>query len=124
MKSVLINFPHCDEYQDNSFTGIWHEEGLLNIEKYWEFEKGIFDLSKIHSGDSIPRDVAWPITRIFSYIMMGIQAHYNSNDGFIIINKNDEELHQFRERFQLVVEGFFKGVMPQNNHFDIINPIL
>ncbi|NRF65353.1 MULTISPECIES: Imm41 family immunity protein [Vibrio] len=124
MKNLLMNFPHCNEFQDSSFIGIWHEESLFDIDRYWELEKDIFDLAKENHSNDIPRDIAWPITRIFSYIMMSIQAHYSSNDGFELLNITDSELHNFRERFQCVVEGFFEGVMPLNESFEIVNPLI
>ena len=124
MINILKNFPHCDEFDENSFTSIWHEKCVVNLDKYWELEKDIYDLSKIQIKENISREIAWPITRIFSYIMMSIQAHYNPNDYFSLKNIKDIDLHNFSERFQCVIEGFFSGNMPDNDCFEIINPLL
>jgi hypothetical protein len=124
MQNILLNFPHCDDFDDNSFVGVWHESSKLDLQKYWEFESEIFELAKQQNTNELPRDVAWPITRIFSYIMMSIQAHYNQKDGFELLDISDSELHEFRERFQCVVEGFFKGNMPMNGDFEIVNPFI
>ena len=124
MNKILENFPHCNEFNKYSFVSVWHERAQLDISKYWEFEKDIFELSKGQNSDNIPREVAWPITRIFSFIMMSIQSHYNPNDLFSLTMDHDIELHNFRERFQCVVEGFFSGNMPDNENFEIINPLL
>ncbi|MFL0811456.1 MAG: immunity 41 family protein [Agarilytica sp.] len=124
MKNLLRNFPHCKEYSDDSFTGIWHEQARWDEAEYWLLDKCIYDLSEKYLSEEIPRKVAWPLARIFSYIMMSIQAHYNSNDGFEIESLDDEMMFKFRERFQIVVEGFFKGDMPKNTSFGIVNPLL
>lgn len=124
MREILRNFPHCEEYRDDSFVGIWHEEGLFNEMEYWKLDKEIFDLSVLYCSENIPREIAWPLTRIFSYIMMSIQAHYNPNDGFQVENLDDLQMFEFRERLQLVIEGFFKGKMPKNKDFDLVNPLL
>lgn len=104
--------------------GIWHESSMLDFQKYWAFENEIFQLAQQQGMNDLPRDIAWPITRIFSYIMMSIQAHYNQNDGFELLNISDNELSEFRERFQCVIEGFFKGSMPKNSDFEIVNPMI
>lgn len=104
--------------------GIWHEQRLMNLEEYWKLDKEIYGLSMTYCYDTIPREIAWPLTRIFSYIMISIQAHYNINDGFVIDNLNQLEMYDFNERFQMVVEGFFKGIMPKNEHFQLVNPLL
>ncbi|WP_434930439.1 Imm41 family immunity protein [Shewanella sp. HL-SH5] len=124
MQNILLNFPHCDDFDDHSFVGIWHESGKLDFQKYWEFEREVFELANEQSASELPRDIAWPIMRIFSYIMTGIQAHYNVNDGFELLDLEDNELHEFRERFQCVVEGFFKGSMPENTDFELMNPLM
>ena len=56
--------------------------------------------------------------------MMSIQSHYNENDGFEISNLDELAVSDWRERFQLVVEGFFSGKMPNNTSFELVNPLL
>ncbi|WP_415906757.1 Imm41 family immunity protein [Neptuniibacter sp. QD72_48] len=124
MNEILRNFSHCKEFSDDSFVGCWHEDASLNMQEYWKFDREIYELASVYSGEDIPRRVAWPLARIFSYIMMSIQGHYSSNGGFYIENLDDIQMSDFRERFQLVVEGFFKGEMPNNTHFELVNPLL
>lgn len=124
MKDLLANFPHCDDYVDDSFTGIWHEKSMIDFDKYWQFEKSLFDLASVGNNNDIPRDIAWPITRIFSFIMSSIQSHFDANDGFCITNLDGIAMYEFRERFQGVFEGFFSGNMPNNDDFEIINPLI
>jgi hypothetical protein len=124
MKELLRNFPHCTDFCDESFVGIWHEHCRWDEKEYWKLDKEIYELAKKYSGQEIPRNIAWPLTRIFSYTMMSIQGHYSPNDGFEIENLDMDGMFNFRERFQLVVEGFFKGEMPKNLNFDMVNPLI
>ena len=124
MNEILRNFPASKEYRNSSFVGIWHEQCKISIEEYWKLDKAIYDLSEIYVQNDIPREVAWPLMRIFSYIMASTQAHYDLNDGFQIKDLEDVSLNEFTERFQLVFEGFFKGDMPKNSMFSIINPLI
>lgn len=124
IENLLRNFPHCAEFSDDSFLGIYHEQQLWNEEEYWKLDKAIYQLAEKHNGKDIPRSIAWPIMRIFSYLMMSIQAHDDSNDGFKILNVDSDSLFNWRERFQLVVEGFFSGKMPANDIFEYQNPLL
>lgn len=92
--------------------------------EYWKLEKVIYDLADKYKGDDIPRCIAWPVVRIFSYLMMGIQAHYDTNDGFIIRDIAANAMQNRRERLQLVMEGFVSGNMPSNEVFNYRNPLL
>lgn len=124
MKILLSNFPHCSDFSNDSFLGILNESCIWDKNKYWELDKEIYDLSREFAGKDIPRDVSWPITRIFSFLMMSIQAHYNEHDGFEIKNLDELAVSDWRERLQLVVEGFFRDKMPNNTDFELVNPLL
>lgn len=124
MKILLSNFPHCSDFSNESFMSILHEKRIWDEKKYWELDKEIYDLSHELSGQDIPRDISWPLMRIFSFLMMSIQSHYNKNDGFEISNLDESSVFDWRERLQLVVEGFFSGKMPNNTSFAFVNPLL
>ncbi|WP_152004716.1 Imm41 family immunity protein [Desulfoluna spongiiphila] len=124
MNILLSNFPHCSDFSNDSFIGIFHESCVWDEAMYWELDKEIFDLSLELSGQDIPREISWPLMRIFSFLMMSIQSHYNKNDGFEISNLDEPSLFDWRERLQLVVEGFFSGKMPNNTSFEFVNPLL
>lgn len=118
------NFPHSREFSDESFLGYLHERDTWNEEKYWELDKAIYELSKESCGESIPRDVAWPLMRIYSHTMLLLLSHCNENDGYAITNLDEQTLQDYRERLQLVVEGFFRSEMPNNECFEKVNPLL
>ncbi|MBD3658300.1 Imm41 family immunity protein [Marinobacter sp.] len=119
MKHIDRNFPWCDEYDDESFTGILNEKCTWSDEEYFKLDNELYDLAeKYKDADQLPRELVWRVMRIFSYVMMTIGCHSNPNDGFEIKALNDEQLFDRRERFQLVFEGFFRGTMPKTQYFE------
>jgi hypothetical protein len=119
MKHINRNFPWCDEYDEDSFTGTLNEKHSWSDEEYFKLDDELYDIAeKYNEMDQLPRELVWRIMRIFSYVMMTIGCHYSPNDGYTIENLDDEQLFDKRERFQLVFEGFFKGEMPKTKYFD------
>ncbi|OSP50931.1 hypothetical protein B7G55_12820 [Aeromonas hydrophila] len=122
MKNINRNFPWCDEYDDSSFTGTLNEKRIWSDEEYFKLEGEIYELSeKYQTAIQLPRELVWRIMSIFSYVMTAISCHSNSNDGYEIENLDTELLFERRERFQLVIEGFFKDEMPKEKYFEYGN---
>jgi len=51
-------------------------------------------------------------------------ANFNKNDGFVIENLDTEKLHEFMERFDMVVLGVFTGQVLPESSFDLVSPLL
>lgn len=114
MQHLNRNFAGCDEYSVDSFLGLYHEEAVWNDDEYFKLENDIYALASEYSGSStLQREVAWPVMRLFSYLMLSLGSHCDPNDGFKIKNISDEQFYSRRERVQLVFEGVFKGEMPK-----------
>ena len=118
---IARNFAWCSEYDERSFSGRLHEENIWDWDECWLLEKALYDLAA--SGD-FQRDVAWPVFRIFSYGLLLLGCHFDPNDTFQVRDFSGEEVHDLRERFQLVFEGFFAGEMPDQSIFERSNPLL
>lgn len=116
---ILYNFPHNDLYENLSFIGKLHENNIWAIEEYWLLEWGIYNLEK-NSSEKLDSEVF----RIFSLIMFYISSHLDKNDSFKIKNLELESIYEFRERTQLVFEGYFSKMMPKQTIFEKINPLL
>jgi hypothetical protein len=119
MHHINRNFAWCNEYSNESFTGILHEEQTWDDKEYFKLEESLFDIAKKYSGcDSIPREDAWKIFRIFSYLIVTLACHSDPNDGFNIVNLTDEQVLARRERIQLIFEGFFSNKMPSKEYLE------
>ncbi|MFL9809515.1 Imm41 family immunity protein [Stutzerimonas stutzeri] len=116
------NFPWCSGWDDDSFCGRIHEESVWHLEEYWLLEWALFELVASPRRDA---QLNWKVFRVFSATFMSLSAHLDSNDGYKIRNLKAYELYEYRERFQLVFEGFFSGNMPvMSQCFDLQNPLL
>lgn len=123
MDAVLIiarNCPRGAEYDETSFVGRVHEEGLWDWEEYWLLEQALYVLC----GEPPTREMYGSIFRSFGYCFAAFGQHHDPNDGFRITNLDSEELRDGQERLQLVFEGFFEGTMPAPEAFERVNPLL
>jgi hypothetical protein len=119
---IVSNFPHCEEWSDESFLGYLHECDEFNQEAYWQLEWAMLEYTK--AGNK-PYDLNWPIFRIFSCVMNSLAAHSEPRDGYKIKNVSYDFIWDFTERFQMVFEGFFKGEVPNlDKAFKEKNPLL
>jgi len=119
MDEILRNFAWSDKYSDESFIGLYHETCHWDDDEYFELEDSLYALANKLGGDlSLPRDVVWPIMRIYSYLMLTLGCVKDTNDIFTLEDITDEQFHARRERIQLVFEGFFSGKMPDRNILD------
>jgi len=117
MKTINQNSSYSEEYSENSFIGQLHEQNIWDDTEYFKLEDALYILcAENENNKSIPRDVAWPIMRIFSYIMLALGSHIDPNDDFEMQNINHDQFYSRRERQLLVFEGFFKGKMPNREH--------
>ena len=48
---IARNFPHCDEYSDDSFVGGLHELRTWSVDEYWRYEAALYELARV-SGKS------------------------------------------------------------------------
>ncbi|RMX07841.1 hypothetical protein D8I35_01560 [Corticibacter populi] len=108
---IYSNFPHCKEWQDDSFMGNLHENCIINYEKYWLLEWAILQVTPMDKTKDA-RHLLWPLFNIFSRSMELFMAHSSREDGYSIVNIDDYHLSDFAERFILIFEGFFKGELP------------
>jgi hypothetical protein len=122
-KSIILrNFVWSGEYEEGSFVGQLHEYCKWNWKEYWLLEWALYALTKSRS--DYP-ELDWPIFKIFSSVFQNIGSHSDPNDVFEISGMNGSTIHDLRERFQLIFEGYFSGNLPnQKECFDVQNPLL
>jgi len=121
---IRRNFPQAAEYTADSFLGRLHEEGVWNLDEYWKLEYAIWCAAAAHTAAELPREIAWPIFRLFSYFMLLTNAHESAQDLYTIDGIVDEMRLALSERFQMVVEGFFQGTNVNLGEWEPRNPML
>ncbi|WP_425601867.1 Imm41 family immunity protein [Shewanella insulae] len=118
MNEIKRNFAWCDDYSEDSFVGILHENQEWSDEEYFKLENYLYETCLKLPSDFVPREIIWPAMRIYSYLSSTLCSHLDSNDGFKIKGLELVNFYDRRERLQLVFEGFFKGEMPNKNYLE------
>jgi len=116
------NYVWSPIFDENSFVSVLHEKCVWQRDQYWLLEWALYDLV-LH--DTPCEDIYEGVFRIFSFVSHAMGSHLDPNDQFEIEDMESGVFYDFRERFQMVFEGFFAKQMP--NHvacFDEVNPLL
>ncbi|CAB3808896.1 hypothetical protein GCM10011400_71320 [Paraburkholderia caffeinilytica] len=118
---IARNCTWSSEYDETSFTAILHERQIWERDQYWLLEWALYALmDKTENCD----ELCGPVFRIFSCIMVAVCSHFDENDLFEIENLTRDEIYEFRERIQIVFEGFFSKHIPERVEFAEPNPLL
>lgn len=119
---VLENFPHCDEFSEQSFLSRFHEHREIDLEGYWKLEWALIQLTS--SSVDYPRDHYWPVFRIFSCLSALFQEHARVNYEDII-NFDRWFIQKLKDRITIVFEGYFRGRIPDMySDQEFTNPLL
>ena len=120
---IYQNFPHCMEFRDDSFLGLMNDELRIDVDEYWKLEWAVVQLTQ--NEVDYPRNLSWPVFRIFSSVMLLLGSNADPQDGYKIQGFDSLKSRDFTERLQLVFEGFFRGDPPDLKlAFDERNPLL
>lgn len=106
---VLENFPHCEEFSEQSFLNILHDEHRIDMDAYWKLEWAVIQLTS--PDEEYSRDQYWPVFRIFSHLSFLFCAHAG-NGRYRITNFDNCFIYDLINRTILVFEGYFKGRIP------------
>lgn len=118
---IARNCTWSSEYDEMSFVAKLHECQTWERDQYWLLEWALYDLmAKAKDCE----DLWGPVFRIFSRTMGLICSHLDENDLFEIGNLTRDEIYEFRERIQIVFEGFFYKRRPERVEFAEPNPLL
>ncbi|WP_423055380.1 Imm41 family immunity protein, partial [Aeromonas salmonicida] len=67
---MFRNWVSSELFDEQSFISKLHEFHIWDDDEYWKLDNAIYDLAiKYGDDDCIPREIAGPIARIFSYLM-------------------------------------------------------
>jgi hypothetical protein len=123
--TIASNDAQSPQWSDGSFVGLLHERHQWNIEAYFRFEAALYELCDARITDVFLRKVVDRVAaRVFGYTMLLFSCHFDSCDGFKVQNLDDDELRRWRQRFQLVLEGFFANSLPAAGTLQPVNPFI
>lgn len=115
LSTVSSNDQTSKHWSEQSFIGIVHEEYRLDADAFLLFESAVGELRKHRDTDQDLRRLAdRVVSHIFGYTMLMFSCHYDPKDGFTFQGLTEDELFLWRERVQLVCEGYFGNPMPSS----------
>ena len=118
--TIAENFPECENWDKNSFVGILHEQQCWSHVQYWALEQALYKICPEEK--SAVENLM--LFYVFSFVFGAIGSHLDKDDFFEIKNLSREEVYSFRERVALMFEGVFRGRMPSQGIFELINPLM
>ncbi|MFZ6643351.1 hypothetical protein ACO0LL_26755 [Undibacterium sp. TC4M20W] len=109
------------------------EHGIWNTKEFWLLHRDlVLAANKLRDVGSVDKQFALTIVRLQATVDRLFSAHFDENDVFKILaidNElgtvlNSDELHAFKERFDLAVTGVFSGEIFPEYAFELVNPLL
>ncbi|WP_153555273.1 Imm41 family immunity protein [Roseimaritima sediminicola] len=123
MTAIAENDVDSPCWRDDSFIGLLHEARRWDERAYLKLETAFFALCETRKTDGRTRKKIDRIAaRVFSYAMLTFSCHFDPNDGYSIQNLAEDDIYLWRERIQLVFEGFFAGKLPNHDTLRPQNP--
>ena len=116
MATLAENDANSPCWRDDSFVALLHEARRWDERAYLKLEAAFFALCETRKTDGRTRNkIDCIAARIFSYTMLTFSCHFDPNDGYSIQNLTEDDIYSWRERIQLVFEGFFAGELPNRD---------
>ena len=120
----IKNFPLHLNWQE-SFYAKLTEGGIWDRDEFWKLHRDLgWITSELMDSDCMERDFATDLVWLLSRINELYVAHFDKNDVFQILNLSDDELRQFKERFDVAVHGVFSGELLSEAEFELVNPLI
>ena len=125
MTSVLEqNMPGSLNWE-GSFYEQLSEYGIWNADEFWKLHFELVEMAnKVKRLEKIDRELAVLLVSFSVKVFNLFVAHFNKNDVFKIQNIDADAIFNFKERFELAVEGALSGEVLPESYFNLKNPLI
>ena len=118
------NIPNNPNWE-GSFYETLTEYGEWNAEAFWKLHLELTFIAKgVNAESPVNRELSYMLLYLQQRVLNLISAHFNGNDCFKIKNLTNEQLFEFKERFEMAILGVITGEVLSESSFDLINPLL
>lgn len=121
--TLYRNLPGSDLWE-GSFYEKLTEHGIWDEDEFWRLHLDLTHIAQNIKGETISRELACAIVKLYSRISSLISAQLNINDMFVISNLSQDQLFAYRERLEMAVVGVFSGEVLDESSFDLQSPFL
>ena len=114
-----------DRFADTSLIGCVTSRSEWSADQFWLIATALYDLGAISKHDEQTfRDSVREAIFIYSHLTLSFSWHFDPDDHFEYQNLTSDQIYEWRERTNILFEGFIAGGMPDRIVFGESNPLL
>lgn len=96
------NITYFEEYDENSFIGIWLDYSVWNDDEYWKLEDSLLLIAELYRNNGVvSQDILLGVMRIIQILMV---PHW---DSFICVDNDGCNIYDRYERFKYIISILF-----------------
>jgi hypothetical protein len=104
--------------EENTFLYMLHEEACFDQMLFWNYVNSIMELTRLTADQPLDREMASAVSFTYSKVMEHLQWHHSDRDVYEIQQFPYEYENLIVGRLGRVVDGFFKGIVLEEERFD------
>lgn len=122
---LLRNHLHHEQYSDSSLIGSVSSRSEWSAEQFWLIAAALYELDEqSQADDDLFRNAVREAIFIYSHLTLSFSWHFDPDDHFEYQNLSTDEIYEWRERTNVLFEGFIAGGMPDRIVFGERNPLM
>jgi len=108
---------------DGSFVYYLHEMSKFNETAFWDYYNSLVELTQTTKNKgSLDREILHFVCRTYNYILTSFMWHFSPQDLYSISNLPDE-ITPYIERLEFAFDGFIRGILFDEEIFELKNPM-
>lgn len=123
---ILIgNHLNHNKFSDVSLIGCVTGRSEWSADQFWLIAKSLYELDeKSKEDDRLFREAVREAIFIYSTLALSFSWHFDPGDHFEYQKLTTDQIYDWRDRTNMLFEGFIAGGMPDRIVFGDSNPLL
>ena len=124
--TVLVgNHLHHEQFADASLVGCVAGRSEWSASQFWLIAAALYELhDKSRTDDRLFRHSVREAIFIYSHLTLSFSWHFDPDDHFEYQNLTTDEIYEWRERTNMLFEGFIADGLPDKIVFGADTPLL
>ena len=124
--SVLVgNHLGHELFSDSSLVGCVTGRSEWCADQFWSIAASLYELhEQSRTNNKLFRDAVREAIFIYTHLTLSFSWHFDPDDHFEYQNLSTDEIYEWRERTNILFEGFIADGMPDKIVFGETNPLL
>jgi len=112
------------EFSEASFISVLHEGNIWDAALFWPVDKALLEIAESYRKTPMPKELVLAIYDFQQYTFGRLCYHRMPSDLSRIDNLSDELCHSWSERLNSATRAAIGGYRIENEHFELVNPLL